>query len=393
MKQNPPRFARAALLLATAALPFAPLAAQDTQPAPPPPAAQQQPVDVPAPPAPAATPAPAERPAPAAQAQAQAPAAEAPAPAPRPAPVRVVRTAPRIAPAPRAVTVAPAPVAAPASSSVAPPVAATTTVPPATVSPTAPAEPIAAAPASGVDTVPPPAAARQQPTLDQRTATWPWFLLGALLIGGGALLFARRRRARTDVYEDSYAPVHEVAPVPEPVAVAPPAEVLPAAAAAAPEPQGEPEIALLMRPHRAGVAGDDARVQFELTVDNRGSAPARDLRVSTWMLAAGSSEAERALSAPREAADTPPLTIDAGEARTMQAEVALSRGEIEGDALLPVVVADARYVLPDGREAHATARFTVGVPNGEELAWFDLEHPSGLHDGVVAQPLGEAERS
>ncbi|MBV9930685.1 MAG: hypothetical protein JO013_07050 [Alphaproteobacteria bacterium] len=68
MKQPHPRLARAALLLAAAALPLTPLAAQDTQPAPSPPAAQQPPAppvaDVPAPPPPAAT-APAPAPAPA----------------------------------------------------------------------------------------------------------------------------------------------------------------------------------------------------------------------------------------------------------------------------------------------------------------------------------------
>ena len=106
-------------------------------------------------------------------------------------------------------------------------------------------------------------------------------------------------------------------------------------------------------------------------------------------LAAGSSEAERALIEPRDGANTPPVNIDAGEARTLQAQVALPTSEIEGDSVLPVVVADARYVLADGSEAHATARFAVGVPDGEELAHFATDNPSGLHEGVVAQALDD----
>jgi len=386
MKHPRTRFAPAALLLAAAAFPFTPLVAQDTQPAPPPPAAQQPPappdVDVPAPPAPpapaAAAPAPA--PAPAERAPAPAPATAA-ATAPRAAPVRVSRPAPRIvtrAPAP-------APVAAPAvtttTTTTAPPTVAVTP-PPAAVPSTTTPETIPAAPSTGVHTVPPPAPRQQQPSLNQRTATWPWLVLGALLIAAAALLFARRRRRdRADVYEETYVP--EAAPV----------AVVPVAAAAAVEPAGEPDISLRMRPVRAGVAGEDARVEFELTVDNRGSAPARDVRVSTWMLAAGSSEAEQALIEPRGAADTPPVTLGAGEARTLEAQVALPTSEIAGDAVLPVVVADARYLRVDGSEAHATARFAVGVPDGEELAHFATDNPSGLHEGVVAHALGETERT
>jgi hypothetical protein len=83
-------------------------------------------------------------------------------------------------------------------------------------------------------------------------------------------------------------------------------------------PEGRAEIDLRMRPVRAGVEGADARVEFELTVDNTGSAPAEDVRVSTWLLAAGPSEAEQALIAPAGHADTPAVTLAAGEARTLE---------------------------------------------------------------------------
>ena len=157
-------------------------------------------------------------------------------------------------------------------------------------------------------------------------------------------------------------------------------------------PAGRPELELAMRPVRAGVSGDDARVEFELTVDNRGPVAAEDVRITTWMLAAGSSEAESALIVPRDHADTPAVTIGAGEARTVQALVALPTAEVDGDAVLPVVVADARYRLPDGSEGRTSASFAVGVPDGEELAHFAVDNPSGLHDDVVARPLGEVER-
>jgi hypothetical protein len=369
------------LLLAAAALPFAPALAQDTQTAPPPPATE------PAPPPAAQTPAPEPAPPPAqsvatplpevttAPAPAEAPAARTTTarttrtPAPRtvvrtPAARTAVRTAPAVVPAaPVAAATTPAPAAAP----------------PPEVAPTAPPVPIAAAPSTGVDTVAP--APAPQPS--RATALWPWLLLGALALAG-LLVFALRRR-RSVVRDDVYETEPETMVAPEPEVVAAPAAVAE---------MGEPEIELAMEPVRAGIAGEDARVEFRLTVDNRGSAPAENVRVSTWMLAAGSSDMERSLIEPRaDAADTPPVTIAAGESRTMEAAVALPTSEVEGDALLPVVVADAAWRGPDGAEHHIRRSYAVGVPDGEELAHFDTENPSGLHEGVVAQALGEPEHA
>ncbi|HEX9946182.1 MAG TPA: hypothetical protein VGA98_01445, partial [Allosphingosinicella sp.] len=130
----------------------------------------------------------------------------------------------------------------------------------------------------------------------------------------------------------------------------------------------------------------------ELSVHNRGPVAAEDVRISTWMLAAGSSEAESALIVPRDHADTPAVTIGAGESRTMTASVALPTNQVQGDAVLPVVVADARYRLAGGAQGRTSASFAVGVPDGDGLAHFGIENPSGLHEGVVAKPLREPQR-
>ncbi|MEA3048667.1 MAG: hypothetical protein QOG84_503 [Sphingomonadales bacterium] len=371
------------LLLAAAALPLAPALAQDTQSAPPPPATE------PAPPPAAQTPAPEPAPPPAQPVAAPVPeVTTAPAPAvPAATRTTTARTTAR-APAPRVAVRTPAarpavrtaPAVAPAASAAAATTPAATAAPPPEVAPTAPPVPIAAAPSTGVDTVAPAPA----PQPDRSTALWPWLLLGALALAG-LLLFALRRR-RSVVRDEVYETEPETMVAPEPEVVAAPAAVAAEA--------GEPEIELGMEPVRAGVAGDGARVEFRLTVGNRGSAPAEDVRVSTWMLAAGSSDMERSLIEPRaDAADTPPVTIGAGESRTMEAAVALPTSEVEGDALLPVVVADAAWRGPDGAEHHIRRSYAVGVPDGEELAHFDTENPSGLHEGVVAQALGEPEHA
>ncbi|HEX8375408.1 MAG TPA: hypothetical protein VF606_09535, partial [Geminicoccaceae bacterium] len=388
MKQPPTPVARAALLLAAAALPLAPLAAQEAQPPADPPASAEPAPQPKAQPAPAQTaPAPVEAAAPPAP-TAQAPAPNAPAPAARRAPARTVTrttTTVRSAPAPIAVGTAPVAVVTPAPTTpiLTGPEAATTAVPP-PVAP-GPVEILPAAPSNGTDIV-----AVETGEQSGGTPVWPWLVLAGLLLLAGGLLFARRRRGTTIVEDHAYEerriseePSLAPAPVAAPLAAAP-------IAAAAATSTGTPRIELSMHPVRAGVAGADARVEFQLIVVNRGDAVAEDVRISTWMLASGSSEMERALIEPREAADTPPVTIEAGQSRTLEAAVALPTADLKRDSVLPVVVADAHYRLPDGSQRHTRVSYAVGVPDGEELAHFSVEHPSGLHEGVVAQELERA---
>jgi hypothetical protein len=367
MKQQAPSLARAAaLLLAAAALPATALTAQETQPpadppvvetTTPPPAAE---TSIPPAPAPVTTAPPeveATTPAPVIEAEAAPPTRPARTTTTRRTTTRTTARAPVAVVAPAPVAVAPAPVEALPVETLPPPVAQT---PPPEVLPETTTAP--------VETV-----------QESNGSMLPWLLAGLLLVGALAF-FALRRRRRTEVYDEVYEP----APVVAPVAAATPV--------VAETPAGRPELELEMRPVRAGVSGDDARVEFELTVGNRGPVAAEDVRISTWMLASGATEAERALIEPHDHADTAPVRIAAGEERTVEASVALPTSEVEGDAVLPVVVADARYRLPDGSEGRTSASFAVGVPDGEELAHFAVDNPSGLHEDVVARPLGEPER-
>ncbi|MFL6862781.1 MAG: hypothetical protein ACJ8DZ_07260 [Allosphingosinicella sp.] len=376
---------RAWLLLAAAALPLSPVSAQDTTTTTTPPPAET--ATPPAATAPEPAPAPAPTPPPATVTVTPAPAPEpaASAPAAEPVAVRTARTVRRTTTT-RTVARTAAPVrVAPVAAA---PVAVAAPAPVAEVPVPAPAAPVAAPPPEAVAT-PEPA---PMPVQEARSTApiWPWLLLGALLVAG-ALFLASRRRRRTDVYETD---AEDRFVEPAAVAAAPLAAAPLAAAPLAAAPVGEPEIELGMRPIRAGVAGDDARVEFQLTVGNRGDAAAENVRVSTWMLAAGSSEMEQALIEPRaDAADTTAVTIGAGESRTLEAAVALPTAGVEGDSVLPVVVADAAWRDADGRERHTRVSYAVGVEVGGELAHFDVDNPSGLHDEVVARPLDALERA
>jgi hypothetical protein len=190
-------------------------------------------------------------------------------------------------------------------------------------------------------------------------------------------------------------PVAEAAPEPDAVSVSESSSAeIDAIAAGSEAPAGRPWIELLMRPVRAGTSKDDAIVQFELTVGNTGSVNAKDVRISTWMFAAGSgsaSEMERMLIEPPTDATVSEVDIDAGEGARVDAEIALpTAGMVDG--VLPVVVADARYRLPDGSEGRTSASFAIGLPDGDELTPFPTDRASGLRENAEARLHGEPQR-
>jgi hypothetical protein len=392
----------AAWLFAAAALPFTPLAAQDVPIVNAPPPVIAAPAPAPAPALPPISVAPAPRPV--TMTPAPAPrAARAPAPAVTRTATRSVRTATRTTASPRAQApvrqTAATPAPAPALVAAAPepvPVTTSTATP---VNAPAPAQAGTTAPQTGI------------------WAIWPWLLGGAVLLIVAIAFFARRRRVAEEevYYEEAYEePVVEAAPEPsftpaEPiVAAAPVVEREPLAdevalvdsdaadveaLAAGSEPvAGRPWLEFLMRPVRAGTSRDDAIVQFELTVGNTGSVAARDVKISTWMVAGGQgTDMERALIDAPADATVSEVDIPAGDGARVDGQIALSKDGLT-EPVLPVLVADARYTLPDGSEGRTHASFAVGVVEGDELAPFPIDRSSGLRENVEARLHGEPER-
>jgi LPXTG-motif cell wall-anchored protein len=270
---------------------------------------------------------------------------------------------------------------------------------------TAPTPPAAVAPAPAAPVVTPVQAAG--PAAEQTSVAqyWPWLAAaGALLLAALVLLALRRRRTayeEQEVYYDEPVrdevaePVHTapvVAAVADEAQVSEPDSADMAALAAASEPVPDrPWLEFLMRPVRAGTRQDEAMVEFELTVGNTGSAPARDVRVSTWMVAAGEgSEMERSLIDPPADATRSELSIAPGDGALVEGAMALSKDGLH-ESVLPVVVADARYTLPDGSEGRTHASFAIGRPDGDELAPFPVDR-ANITENVEARLHGEPER-
>lgn len=446
MKQEPHVHRRALwLLLAAAALPATPLLAQDQPVADP--TATIPPVTLPDPVVtqpvvtqpPASQPLPTVTRTPSPSATTPTPITEAPAAPERRTTTRTTRTtASRAATPPRAQ--APARVSAPATAAA--PAAATA----------APAAETAA-PAPALEAAPAPLPVPAE-TSDSGPSIWMFIIGGALLLlaAFAALQMLRHRRRRAEepneVYQESpmvyeepaalaaapaaalaapgiderrtvepvpvvdgsqdvmlaSAQLHEAAAeaVEEPVALAEdlavaeadPADVE-ALAASSMAPDGRPWLEFMMRPVRAGTSKDAAVVEFELTVGNTGTVTARDVRISTFMFAAGSaqeSEMERMLIDPPADSAVSEGDIGAGDATRVDGSMALPRAGFTDEAVLPVVVADARYRLPDGSEGRTRASFEVGIPSAEGLDPFPMDRTSGLLEGIEARLHGEPER-
>lgn len=403
--------------------------------------------DVTPPPVVSTVPAPAPAPAPAQPAVTFAPSApmvqsvpETPPPAATPArattraPATATRTATTrttttsTAPAPQAA--APAPAANPLSSPQSAP------VPPVPVSETVNAA-IEAQQGVTATTVTEPIVTETPAPAETPAPIWPWLLVGALIVAGAVIALLLRRRPETDqVYEEPYEPIAAAAPVArEPVAprVQPrhePEVLRPAvAAAAAPlvlDDPAEPEIDYAepsadvelhnadqedlaglttkapvserpwlefgMRPVRAGTSADEALVEIELTVGNAGDQPAKDVRISTFMLADGDTSHMEELLIERGEPTVPPVTIKPGEGTRVDATLAVRKDRLDGE-FDPVVVADARYTLADGSEGRTSATFRVGLwGESERLEPIAFDRPE-MHRDIAAELVGTPEHA
>lgn len=323
--------------------------------------------------------------------------------------------------------------AAPAASEPAAPVAATPTqTAPAPVAPAEPAQPTATT----------------QTTTTEQTSdgSSTWLILAGLgaiaaVIAGLALLRRRRNDPAYEeaVYEEAYEPetvaappVHDTEPTPMPIAdrVVEPVAAAPAFAAPAfaPTPRHEPEIhaalenatlhrpdsadidavlggaapegdrpqlELAMRPLRAGVTRKGGVVEFELTVANAGGVEAQDVRIGAFMLNgdARDSAMERMLVNPPVDAVVEADSIAPGDGTRVDAAVTLPRDDLHAaddghghEGFTPIVLADARYRLPDGSEGRTAAAFTIGrVNGGETLVPIDLENGPAMYDDIEAR--------
>ncbi|RHW17366.1 hypothetical protein D1610_10335 [Sphingomonas gilva] len=196
----------------------------------------------------------------------------------------------------------------------------------------------------------------------------------------------------------------EAAPMADAAISEPAAEGVAAATIPAQAQDGRPWIEFALRPVKAGVNVMDAVVEFELTVGNAGAVAADDVRIAAWLLSASpNQEAEIA----RFLEDTPaeavmaPIEIPPGGGQQVNAAIALPRAGVnvvtvrDRRFFVPLVVADARYRLPDGGEGRTSATFVVGTARDgqEKLGPIWLDRGIRMHANVEARLHGDPARA
>lgn len=163
-------------------------------------------------------------------------------------------------------------------------------------------------------------------------------------------------------------------------------------------PSGErPQLELAMRPIRAGMSRRGATVGFELTVANAGGVAAEDVRIGAFMLgehSAQQSDIERMLTHPPQDSRVEAETIAPGDGTTLEAMLTLPRDKVDAiagddDGFTPVLVADARYRLPDGREGRTAAAFRIGRSNGgTQLEPIAIQDDPSMYADIEAELVG-----
>jgi hypothetical protein len=238
-------------------------------------------------------------------------------------------------------------------------------------------------------------------------ALWPWLLAALALGAGGAFLFWRNRTreafAGGPQFDAFIAP--EPAPMPRPVPAPTPApRQEPPPLAAIPgvvSTRLRPWIDLSFQPLRCVVEDHQVTIEFELMLQNSGSAPARAVLVEATMINAGAAQ-DQAIGAffanPAGVGERivviPPL-----KNVVVRTKVAAPRDNVQifeiGDrqVFVPLIAFNALYSWSAG-EGQTSASYLLGRDtNGEKMAPFRLDLGPRIFRGVGAAPLPAAVRN
>jgi hypothetical protein len=256
---------------------------------------------------------------------------------------------------------------------------------------------------------------------DNGLFTWPWLAALAALIGGGAFI-GWSRRGRRQRYGDAgrlafaglvpdaeaeTAPFPPVRPRPDPVpprAQPRPDPVPPPAPKPASKPADnglivstalKPVLNVEFQPDRAVVTESEVLLQFDVTLINSGSAPARDVLVEGRLVCAHAGQDQEIAAffhEPQATGDRmagiPPLGKVALKSAVRLPLDQLHSFEVEGRTLFVPLVAFNILFRSGSGESQASASYLVGRGNDEDekLAPFRLDLGPRIFRGLSARP-------
>ena len=240
---------------------------------------------------------------------------------------------------------------------------------------------------------------------EHNSPLWPWLLAAMVLGAGGAFLFWRNRHR--EVFAGGPRVDEFVAPQPQPRAPSPqPVPVPKPAPAPEPAPSGivstrlRPWIDLTFEPRRCVVEDERVTFEFDLSMLNSGSAPARDVLIEASTFNAGPTqdqEIEAFFSNPvgegERIATIPPL-----KSFNLRTQVSVERSQVRvleaggRHVFVPLMAFNAVYRWGGG-EGQTSEAFLLGRDTqGERMAPFRLDLGARVFRGVGKRALPAAIR-
>ena len=232
---------------------------------------------------------------------------------------------------------------------------------------------------------------------EHKLLLWPWLLAAVMLGAGGAFLFWRNRS------REAFAggPQFDAFVAPEPSPLPRPAAKPQAPAAPAPPSLGivstrlRPWIELGFQPGRCIIEDDKVTFEFELALQNSGSAPARAVLVEASLLNAGPYQEEEVsafygspVGEGERIAVIPPLKTVLVNTRVVAPRANVQLIEIGGrQVFVPLIAFNALYSWGTG-EGQTSASYLLGRDaKAEKLAPFRLDLGPRIVRGVGARAL------
>lgn len=231
---------------------------------------------------------------------------------------------------------------------------------------------------------------------EHRLALWPWLLAALALGAGGAFLFWRNRTREAFAggpHFDAFS-APEPVPAPRPVPTprkAPPPPAIPGVVST----RLRPWIDLAFQPLRCVVEDHQVTIEFELVLQNSGSAPARGVLVEASMFNAGPAQ-DQAIGAffanpaglGERIAVIPPLKNVVVRTKVTAPRENMQLLDIGGrHVFVPLIAFNALYSWSTG-EGQTSASYLLGRDTkGEKMAPFRVDLGPRIFRGVGARLL------
>ena len=241
---------------------------------------------------------------------------------------------------------------------------------------------------------------------EQGLLLWPWLLAAMMLGAGGAFLFWRNRARASYAGGPQYDAFVAPEPAPRPRAPAPVPRAAPAQPAPSPSPglvttRLRPWLDLTFTPVRCIVEEQQVRFEFELSLFNSGSAPARDVLIEAVTINAGPTQEQEIATF---------FARVKGEGDRIQSISPLKRVDLRPQVVMamdklrvleaggrrvfvPLIAFNALYDWSGKRSARTSAAYLLGrETESDKLAPFRLDLGPRVYRGIGARTLPTAIR-